>query len=151
MRINESRRIKGSGIKDSVWVCRPSLIFLCSTYTAPLQFFPLSPLFVRHTHAEAPALQPQNPWLSLFLTHAPRDVRLLSLLSKANSRHFYSPNISVKQHCLSLLSVCIICVRACVFVCARRADKYWGGSKLAQRVYGLSKDQWHYGVGGLPK
>ena len=34
----------------------------------PLQSFPLSPLFVRHTHAQIPTLQPQNPWLSHFLT-----------------------------------------------------------------------------------
>ena len=34
----------------------------------PLQSFPLSPLFVRHTHAQNPTLQPQNPWLSHFLT-----------------------------------------------------------------------------------
>ena len=33
-----------------------------------LQSFPLSPLFVRHTHAQNPTLQPQNPWLSHFLT-----------------------------------------------------------------------------------
>ena len=34
----------------------------------PLQSFPLTPLFVRHTHAQNPTLQPQNPWLSHFLT-----------------------------------------------------------------------------------
>ena len=44
---------------------------------------------------------------------------LLSLPSKANSRHFSSQNISVKPHCPSLLSVCTVraCVRACVRVC----------------------------------
>ena len=109
--------------------------------------------------------------------NVPRDIRLLSLLSKANSRHFYSPNISVKQYCLSLLSVCLIrararacvcvcvcvwgggsvggcgCVRVCVRVraCVRDALTNIGGSALAQRVCGLGKDQWHYGVGGLPK
>ena len=39
--------------------------------TTPLQSFPLSPLFVRHTHAQTPTLQPQNPWLSHFLTLDP--------------------------------------------------------------------------------
>ena len=34
----------------------------------PLQSFPLSPLFVRHRHAQPPKLQPQNPWLSHFFT-----------------------------------------------------------------------------------
>ena len=34
----------------------------------PLQSFPLSPLFVRHTRAQNPTLQPQNPWLLHFLT-----------------------------------------------------------------------------------
>ena len=33
-----------------------------------LQSFLLSPLFVRHTHAQNPTLQPQNPWLSPFFT-----------------------------------------------------------------------------------
>ena len=42
---------------------------------------------------------------------------LLSLPSKANSRHFSSQNISVKPHCPSLLSVCTVCV--CVCVCVR--------------------------------
>ena len=50
---------------------------------------------------------------------------LLSLPSKANSRHFSSQNISVKPHCPSLPSVCTVyvcvraymCVRACVCVC----------------------------------
>ena len=46
---------------------------------------------------------------------------LLSLPSKANSRHFSSQNISVKPHCPSLLSVCTVRARAraCVCVCAR--------------------------------
>ena len=42
---------------------------------------------------------------------------LLSLLSKANSRHFSSQNISIKPHCPSLLSVCTVCV--CVHACTR--------------------------------
>ena len=40
-----------------------------------------------------------------------------SLPSKANSRHFSSPNISVKPHCPSLLSVCTVCVCVCMHVC----------------------------------
>ena len=54
---------------------------------------------------------------------------LLSLPSKASSRHFSSQNIPVKPHCPSFLSVCTVCgcvcvcvracVRACVRVCAR--------------------------------
>ena len=44
---------------------------------------------------------------------------LLSLPSKANSRHnFSSQNISVKQHYPSPLSVCTVCVCVCVCVCA---------------------------------
>ena len=42
---------------------------------------------------------------------------LLSLPSKANSRHFSSQNISVKQHCHSSLSVQFVCVYVCVCVC----------------------------------
>ena len=44
---------------------------------------------------------------------------LLSLPSKANSRHFSSQNISVKPHCPSLPSVCTVCVCVCVCVRAR--------------------------------
>ena len=45
--------------------------------------------------------------------------RLLSLPSKANSRHFCSQSISVKRDCLSPLSVCTVrvCVQACMCVC----------------------------------
>ena len=40
---------------------------------------------------------------------------LLSLPSKANSRHSSSQNISAKQHCPSPLSVCMcVCVYTCV-------------------------------------
>ena len=50
----------------------------------------------------------------------PKDIRLLTLSSKANSRHFSSQNISVKPHCPSLLSVCtvFVCMCVCVCVCA---------------------------------
>ena len=40
-----------------------------------------------------------------------------SLPSKANSRHFSSPNISVRQHCPLHLSVFTMRARACVCVC----------------------------------
>ena len=42
---------------------------------------------------------------------------LLSLPSRANSRHFSSQNISVKPQCPSLVSVCTVCM--CVCVCVR--------------------------------
>ena len=44
---------------------------------------------------------------------------LLSLPSKANSRHFSSQNISVKPHYPSILSVCTVYVCVCVCVRAR--------------------------------
>ena len=47
---------------------RPLLSFRAAM---PLQPFPLSPLFVRHTHAQTPTLQPLNPWLSHFITLRP--------------------------------------------------------------------------------
>ena len=49
----------------------------------------------------------------------PQDIRLLSLPSKSNSRHFSSQNISVKPHCPSLLSVCTVCVCVCACACVR--------------------------------
>ena len=96
---------------------------LLSFWTIPLQSFPLSPLFVRHTHAQTPVLQQQSPWLSHFFTLWPPHLEqslprrpgtlLLSHHSKANSRHFSSQNISDKQHCPSSLSVCTVCVCVC--------------------------------------
>ena len=54
---------------------------------------------------------------------------LLSLPSRANSRHFSSQNISAKQHChcpspLSVCTICVcvrvcVCVTLCVTVCVR--------------------------------
>ena len=41
---------------------------------------------------------------------------LLSVPSKANSRHFSSLNNSVKQHCPSPLSVCTVCMYVCVYI-----------------------------------
>ena len=59
----------------------------------PLQSFPLSLLFVRHTHAQNPTLQPQNPWLSHFLTlwphiwnNLPQDIRHSATLSSFKSQ-----------------------------------------------------------------
>ena len=72
--------------------------------------FPLSPLFIRHTHTKTPTLQPQNSWLSLFLLFRssyleqppPRfQTLILSLPSKTNSRHFSSLSISTEYHCPS--------------------------------------------------
>ena len=40
-----------------------------------------------------------------------------SVPSKANPRHFPSPNILFKPHCPSPLCLYIVCVRACVCVC----------------------------------
>ena len=70
-------------------MCYKAIIFLiCNT----LQSFPLSPLFVRHTHAQNPSLQPQNPWLSHFLTlwpphleNLPQDISHSATLSSFNS------------------------------------------------------------------
>ena len=46
----------------------------------------------------------------------PLDIRHSLLLQKP-TRHFSSQNISVKPHCLSLLSVCVcVCVCVCVYL-----------------------------------
>ena len=83
-----------------------------------------------HTHACSKSnVSTAKPMASaLFHTLAPTSgtiafktagTLLLSLPSKANSRHFSSQNISAKQHCLSPLWVCAVCVCVCVCVCAR--------------------------------
>ena len=100
-----------------------SLLSFCAV--TPLQSFLLSLLFVRHTHAQNPMLQPQNPWLSHFLTlclphleqSPPRHQALCYSLFLQKPTHFSSQNISVKPHCPSLLSVCTVCV--CVRACVR--------------------------------
>ena len=51
------------------------------------------------------------------IRHSASSSANLSLPSNANSRHFFSQNISVKPHCPSLLSVCTVCVYVCVCVC----------------------------------
>ena len=79
--------------------------------TTPLQSFPLSLLFVRHTHAQNSNASTAKP-MAFALSHtlAPTSgtispktsgTLLLSLPSKANSRHSSSQNISAKQHCPS--------------------------------------------------
>ena len=109
------------------YCCTPQselpLIFLsCYTFTV---LPALSALRQTHRHAQNPTLQRQNPWLSHFLTLWPPHLEqsspktsgtlLLSVPSKANSRHFSSQNISVKPHWSpSLLSVCTVCV--CVYL-----------------------------------
>ena len=94
----------------------------------PLQSFPLSPLFVTHTHAQNPTLQLQNPWLSHFLILWPPH------LEQSPPRHqalCYSLFLQKSTQDISLLkifqlnhtvlhshqSVQCVCVRACVCVC----------------------------------
>ena len=114
------------------------------TGSAPSYFSELlhlySPSHSLHTssdrHAQTPTLQPQNPWLSHFLTLWPpyleqspprhQALVLLSLPSKANSRHFSSQNISVKQNCPSPLSVCTVCACVCMCVCVCVCECVWG-------------------------
>ena len=110
------------------WIIYKTACRFCSILsfwaTIPLQSFMLSPLFVRHMHAQTPTLQPQNPCFLHFFTLWPPHLEqsppsgslLLSLPSKANSRHFSSQNISAEQHCPSPLSVCTECVCVCVCV-----------------------------------
>ena len=111
------------------WIIYKTACRFCSILsfwaTIPLQSFMLSPLFVRYMHAQTPTLQPQNPCFLHFFTLWPPHLEqsppsgslLLSLPSKANSRHFSSQNISAEQHCPSPLSVCTECVCVCVCVC----------------------------------
>ena len=88
--------------------------------TTPLQSFPLSQLFVKHTRILK--LQHLNRKTHRFCTfshfgpHIWNNYRktsgnlLLPLPSKVNSRHFSSQNISVKHLYSTLLSVCTMCV-----------------------------------------
>ena len=80
-----------------------------------------------HTHAQTPTLQPQNPWLSHFLTLRPPH------LEQSSPRHqalCYSPFLQKQTQDISLLKifqlsniilrpyqVCTMCVRACVPAC----------------------------------
>ena len=104
---------------------RPLLSFWA---TMPLQSFPLSPLFVRHTHAQTPTLQPQNAWLSHFLTLWPPHLEQSSPIHQA---FCYSLFLQKQTQDISLLGICQLsnivlhpyqsiqcaCVHTCV--CAR--------------------------------
>ena len=94
----------------------------------PLQSFPLSPLFVRHTHAQNPTLQPQNPWISHFLTLWPPH------LEQSPPRHqalCYSVFLQKPTQDISLLRIfqlnhivfhsyqTVQCVCVCVCACVR--------------------------------
>ena len=95
------------------------------SFWAHLQSFPHSPFFVRQKHALTPALQPQNPWLSHFLTLR------RSHLEQSPPRHqalYNSPFLQKQSQDISLLrifdlsntislSVCGVCVCVCVCVC----------------------------------
>ena len=100
--------------------CRSLLSFWAAT---PLQSFPLSPLFVRHTQAQNPTLQLQNPWLLHFLTIWPPH------LEQSPPRHqalCYSLFLQKPTQGISLLRIfqlshivlhsyqSVQCVRACV-------------------------------------
>ena len=111
--------------------------------TAAVQPFPLSPLFIRHTHTQTPTLQPQNSWLSLFSwfgphiwNNLPQDVRhsesLPSFRNKLKtflfSEHFnwaflpFAPIVCVVFVCAHWCVCVCVCVRArgvYVCVCAR--------------------------------
>ena len=86
-------------LMNKIQNCLHVLSFWAAT---PLQSFPVSPLFVRHTHAQNPSLQLQNSWPLHFLTlwpphleqSPPSGTVLLSLPSKANS-FLFSEHISI--------------------------------------------------------
>ena len=104
-------------------VPRPLVFLSYYTFTA----FMLSPLFIRHNAcANSNASTAKPVAFALSHTSAPTSgkipsktsgTRLLSLPSKANSRHFSSQNISAKQCCPASIPVCTVCV--CVCVCVR--------------------------------
>ena len=96
------------------------------------------PMAFALSHTLAPTSRTVSPKTSGIL--------LLSLPSKANSRHFSSQNILVKPHCPSLLSVCTVhcpsllsvctvcvCVRACIFCIVMLEPlsiNIWGGGGI---------------------
>ena len=101
--------------------------------TTPLQSFPVSLLFVRHTCSNTNAATAIRTAFAFFHTLAPTSgtispktsgTLLLSLPSKVNSRHFSSQTISAKQHHPSLLSVCTVCACVCVCVCVHLLHSY---------------------------
>ena len=103
------------------------LIFLsCYTFTV---LPALSALRQTHTCSKSNASTAKSMAFALSHTLAPTSgtispktsgTLLLSLPSKANSRHFSSQNISVRPHCPSLLSVCTVGV----WVCAHLLHNY---------------------------
>ena len=130
----------------SIWACRLFFFFFSFSFLPlPLIFlscytFTVRPALsaLRQTHAcsksNASTAKPMAFALSHTLastsgTISPKTsgTLLLSLPSKANSRHFSSQNISIQPHCSSLLSVVCVCVcvrererereRVCVCVC----------------------------------
>ena len=99
--------------------------------------FSLSPLFVRHTHALPPTLQPQHPWLLHFLTlwsphwnNLPKDIRHFATLSSFKRQ---TEDISLLQivqlsnavfhlyqsvQCVCMCVCVCLCLCACVCVCS---------------------------------
>ena len=105
----------------------PLPLILPSYYTFPV-LPTLSALCQTHTCSNSNTSAAKPMAFALFHTLAPTSgttspktsgTLLLSLPSKANSRHFSCQNISAKQHCQSSLSVCTVCVCACVHACVR--------------------------------
>ena len=101
------------------------LVFLSCVFTV---LPALSTLHQTHACSKSNALTANPMAFALSHTLAPTSgtispktsgTLLLSLPSKANSRHLSFQNISVKPHCPSLLSVCTVCVcvSVCVYVC----------------------------------
>ena len=102
-------------------------------FVLPLQSFPLSPLFVRHTHAQTPVLQPQNLWLLHFLILWPphleqspprRQALCYSLLLQKQTQdisllRIFQLSIIVHHPYQSVQCVCVcVCLCVCVCVCA---------------------------------
>ena len=116
-------RMKGKVIlncpRGSAPSCLSELLHLYSLHA-------LSALHQTHACANSNASTAKPVAFALSHTSAPTSgkipsktsgTRLLSLPSKANSRHFSSQNISAKQCCPASIPVCTVCV--CVCVCAR--------------------------------
>ena len=105
----------------------------------PLQSFPLSPLFVRHMHAQNPMLQLQNPWLLHFLTLWPphlekspprRQALCFSLFLQMPTQdisllRIFQLNQFVLYSYQSVQCVCM-CVCVCIFciIMLEHVDKY---------------------------
>ena len=76
--------------------------------TAAVQPFPLSPLFIWHTHTQTPTLQlqllmafalsPISVLISRTTSHKMSDTLILPFPSKTNSRHFSSLSISTEYY-----------------------------------------------------